>query len=150
MLIKKTSTAVTPRYSDNGAAGIDLYVDPAMEYVLQPGETYHLPTGIRVEIPHNYFGAIYPQNNLHTKGLALADGVSIINSSNRGEIVLAVKNIYADIIRINGQWGLRIPLALLILQPYRFESIDIAAENFSVAYPKNGIWKHNSELEDSE
>ena len=130
MRIIKTPTAVTPRYADNGSAGMDLYVDTAQEYTLQPGETYHLPTGIRVEIPRNCFGAIYPQYNLHKKGLALADTVGIIGSTDRGEIVLAVKNIFSDIIRINGQWGLRTPLAQLIIQPYRFEKVEIVENNF--------------------
>ena len=32
--------------------------------------------------------------------------------------------IFSDI-RINGQWGLRTPLAQLIIQPYRFEKIEV-------------------------
>ena len=131
MRITKTPTAVTPRYTDNSAAGMDIYVDTAMEYILQPGETYHLPTGIRVEIPRNYFGAIYPQANLHKKGLALVDSVNVLGNSDRGEIILAVKNIFSDIVRINGQWGLRIPLALLVIQPYRFEKIELADDSLS-------------------
>jgi dUTP pyrophosphatase len=109
---------------------MDLYVDTAFEADLQPGETYHLPTGIRVEIPRNFFGAIYPQFNLHKKGLTLADTVGIINSSDRGEIVLVVKNIFSDVIRINGQWGLRTPIAQLIIQPYRFEKVEVAEGGF--------------------
>ena len=130
MRITKTLTAVTPRYADNATAGMDLYVDTAMEYELQPGETYHLPTGIRVEIPRGCFGAVYPQYNLHKKGLTLADTVGIINPSDRGEIILAVKNVFSDVIRINGQWGLRIPLAQLIIQSYRFEKIEVIEGNF--------------------
>jgi len=130
MRISKTPTAVTPRYSSNGGAGMDLYVDTAFEADLQPGETYHLPTGIRVEIPRNFFGAIYPQFNLHKKGLTLADTVGILNSSDRGEIILVVKNIFSDVVRINGQWGLRAPLAQLIIQPYRFEKVEMAEEGF--------------------
>ena len=125
MRITKTPTAVTPRYADSGAAGLDLYVDTAKEYVLQPGETYHLPTGIRLEIPKNHFGAIYPRSSLHKKGLTLADTVGIIDSSYRGEIILAVKNIFSDVIRINGQWGIRTPLAQIVIQPYRFEKIEV-------------------------
>ena len=135
MRITKTLTAVTPRFADNNSAGVDLYVDTGVEYILQPGETYHLSTGLRIEIPKNCFGAIYPQLNLHKKGLILADGVSIITPSNRGEIILSVKNIFSDVIRINGQWGLRIPLAQLIIQPYRFEKIEVVEgaswDNFS-------------------
>lgn len=129
MEIIKTSTAVTPRYADNGAAGMDLYIDTDKEYELQPGETYHLPTGIRVILPRNHFGVVYPQPNLHKKGLILANGVSIINSSYQGEVVLAVKNVFSDVVRVNGQWGLRTPLALLVVQPYRFEKVDIIKEN---------------------
>lgn len=129
MRVTKTTTAVTPRYADNGSAGMDLYVDTALEYQLQPGETYLLPTGIRVEIPRNYFGAIYPQANLHRKGLILANSVDIIGSSDHGEIILAVKNVFSDVVRINGRWGIRIPLARLIVQPYRFEKIEMAGED---------------------
>lgn len=131
MRVSKTPTAVTPRYADNGAAGMDLYVDTAREYELQPGQTYYLPTGIRVEIPKNYFGAIYPRSSTHKKGLTLADTVAVIDSSYRGEIILAVKNIICDVVRINGQWGLRTPLAQLIIQPYRFEKVEIVENQLS-------------------
>lgn len=131
MRITKTPTAVTPRYADNGAAGMDLYVDTEKEYELQPGETYHLPTGIRVEIPRNCFGAIYPRSSLHKKGLTLADTVGIIDSSYRGEIILAVKNIFSDVVRINGQWGLRTPIAQLIIQQYRYEKIEVVDTQLS-------------------
>ncbi len=125
MRITKTVTAVTPRYADNGSAGMDLYVDTAESYTLQPGETYYLPTGIRVEIPRNFFGVIYPQSNLFRKGLVLANAVTVLNATDRGEIMLAVKNVFSDIVRINGQWGLRSPLAQLVIQPYRFEKIEL-------------------------
>lgn len=132
MRITKSPTAVTPKYADNGSAGLDLYVDTAYEYELQPGETYLLPTGIHVEIPRNHFGAIYPRSSLHKKGLTLANNVGIIDSSYRGEIMLPIKNIFSDIIRINGQWGLRTALAQLIVQPYRFEKIEVIDTDLSV------------------
>jgi len=123
--ITKTETAVTPTYADHGSAGLDLYVDTAKEYVLEPGETYLLPTGIRVEIPRNYFGAIYPRSSLFRKGLTLANNVGIIDSTYRGEIFLPIKNIYSDKIRINGKYGIRTPLCQLIIQPYRYERIEV-------------------------
>jgi len=125
MRVNKTPTAVTPRYSSNAGAGMDLYVDTSFEITLQPGETYQLPTGIRVEIPKNFFGAIYPQPNLHKKGLTLVNAPAIVNSSDRGEIILTVKNVFSDIVRINGQWGLRAPLAQLIIQQYKYEKVEI-------------------------
>jgi len=124
MKIIKTKTAVTPTYADNGYAGLDLYVDTAEEYILKPGETYLLPTGIRVEIPRNHFGAIYPRSSLHKKGLTLANNVGIIDSSYRGDIMLPIKNIFSDEIRINGKYGIRTPLCQLIIQPYKFERVE--------------------------
>jgi len=128
MRIVKTETAVTPLYADPGAAGMDLYVDTSKEYVLEPGETYLLPTGLKVEIPRGHFGAIYPRSSLHLKGLTLANGVGIIDSSYRGEIKLAIKNIFADQIRINGKYGIRAPLCQLIIQPYRYERAELCDE----------------------
>lgn len=131
MRVSKTPTAVTPRYSNSGGAGMDLYVDTSFELELQPGETYQLPTGIRIEVPRNFFGAIYPQPNLHKKGLALVDSVKVINSSDMGEIILSVKNVFSDVVRINGQWGLRSPIALLVIQPYRYDKIEVIEGSFS-------------------
>lgn len=134
MRVSKTPTAVTPRYSSNGVAGMDLYVDTSFELELQPGETYQLPTGIRIEIPRNFFGAIYPQPNLHKKGLTLVNAPAIVNSSDRGEIILTVKNVFSDVVRINGQWGLRAPLAQLIIQPYRFDKVEVAEDGIMCRY----------------
>jgi dUTP pyrophosphatase len=125
MKITKTPTAVTPKYADNGSAGLDLYVDTKDEYEIWPGETCLLPTGIKVEIPRNYFGAIYPRSSLHKKGLTLANNVGIIDSSYRGEILLPIKNISENVIFINGEWGIRTPLVQLIIQPYKFEKVEV-------------------------
>ena len=131
MRIIKTPTAVTPKYADNGSAGLDLYVDTKDKYEIWPGQTLLLPTGIRVEIPRNYFGAIYPRSSLHKKGLTLANNVGIIDSSYRGEIFIPIKNITERPIFINGEWGIRTPLVQLIIQPYKFEKIEIADEELS-------------------
>jgi len=142
MRITKTPTAVTPRYIDNASAGILLYVDPAKEYEIQPDQACNLPTGICVEIPRNCFGAIYPQGNLHKKGLIFTDTIQIISSSYRGEIVLSVRNILSTVLQINGLLGLRTPLAQLIIQPYKFEKIDVVEElgipyNWFIQPPNN-------------
>ncbi len=126
MRVKKTQTAVIPTYGDTGAAGMDLYVDTEKEYILEPGDTQVLPTGIRVEIPKGYFGAVYPRSSLFKKGLSLVNNVGVIDSSYRGEIMLPLKNITSDTIRINGKYGIRVPLCQLVIQPYRYERTELA------------------------
>ena len=134
MKITKTPTAVTPRYTDVVSPGMDLYVDTEKEYTLQPGETYLLPTGIKVDIPRNCFGVIYPKSGLHKKGLVLANGVDLITAGQKSEIILAVKNVFSDVVRINGRWGLRAPLAQLVIQPYRFEKVEVTDNTETTDY----------------
>jgi len=125
MNIIKTDTAIIPRYADNGAAGMDLFIDPSYSCVIKPGDTWTLPTGISVEIPRLYFGAIYPRSSLHRKGLTLANTVGIIDSSYRGQIYLALTNILQVPIEINPPGSIPEAVCQLVIQPYRYEPIHI-------------------------
>lgn len=125
MRIIKTPSAITPRYADANSAGVDLYVDPACEYVISPGEVHVLSTGIKVEIPRNHFGVLFPRSSLYKRGLALSNSVRVIESSYRGEILIPVQNITNYDISINGTWGIRVPLVQLVVMPYKFEKIEV-------------------------
>ena len=131
MRVVKTQTAITPRYSDAGSAGMDIYVDTAVETEIQPGQVFNAPTGLRFEIPKNCIGVVYPKNNLFKKGLAIAGGVRTINPGDRGELVLPLMNMFSDIVRVNGKWGFKAPVATLVIHQYRFEKVDIAEEQFN-------------------
>lgn len=125
MRLIKTKTAVTPRYSDAGSAGMDIYVDTAVELEIQPGQTWSAPTGLRVEIPKNCIGVVYPKPGMHKKGLILAEGVRIINPGDRGELVIPLKNVISDVVRVNGRWGVKTPIGVLVIHQYRFEKVEV-------------------------
>jgi len=80
-----------PRYMTEGAAGLDLRADEAVE--LAPGERRLVPTGISVEIPAGHEGQVRPRS-----GLALRHGVGMVNapgtidSDYRGEIGVVLVN----------------------------------------------------------
>ncbi len=66
--------AQIPTQAEDGAAGYDLYA--AGCDVINPGETVIIGTGIKMEIPTYWFGAIYARSGLSIKqGLGLANGV---------------------------------------------------------------------------
>lgn len=88
---KLSSDAKIPTRGSSYAAGYDLY--SAECKVIYGGETEMIDTGIAVEIPEGYFGAIYARSGLACKqGLRPANCVGIIDSDYRGSIKVALHN----------------------------------------------------------
>lgn len=52
-----------------------------------------VPTGISISLPHNTVGLLFARSGLASKGLALANGVGVIDSDYRGEIKLCMYNM---------------------------------------------------------
>lgn len=48
-------------------------------------------TGIAIEIPHGYVGLVFPRSSVAKKRLVLSNGVGVIDSDYRGEIMLKFK-----------------------------------------------------------
>lgn len=114
MNIKKISNkAIIPTYGSKNAAGMDMYSIDTV--TIEPGQTVMVHTGICMEIPDGYYGALYPRSGLATKrGLRLANCVGVIDSDYRGEVIAALYNDSAAPQKIRE--GDRI--AQLIINPY--------------------------------
>ena len=56
-----------PMYGTEGAAGFDLYCNNSEPIVAKPGEMVKVPTGLKMEIPEGYFGAVYPRSSAGIK-----------------------------------------------------------------------------------
>lgn len=90
---KLTDTAMTPTRGSEYAAGYDLYADIQEVVVIKPHETAKIGTGLAVEIPDGYFGAIFARSGLATKqGLRPANCTGVCDSDYRGEYIVAVHN----------------------------------------------------------
>ena len=93
---KLNAKAKTPLYGSEQAAGLDLcaVIDNDSDgYIVLPGETVKIRTGIAIEIPEGYFGAIFARSGLATKqGLRPANCVGVIDSDYRGEVIVAIHN----------------------------------------------------------
>ncbi|MCR5669664.1 MAG: dUTP diphosphatase [Butyrivibrio sp.] len=110
--------AKLPTRGSEYAAGYDLYAiapDDTDFIVIHAHETVKVDTGLAVEIPEGYFGAIYARSGLATKqGLRPANCCGIIDSDYRGPVIVALHNDTDDIKRVkNGE-----RIAQLIIQPF--------------------------------
>jgi dUTP pyrophosphatase len=61
--------------------------------VIAPHQTVKVGTGLAMELPHGYFGAIYARSGLATKqGLRPANCVGVVDEDYRGEFIVALHN----------------------------------------------------------
>jgi dUTP pyrophosphatase len=85
-----------PKRATRGSAGYDFYA-PA-EFILKPGETIRIPTGIRVKMEEDWVLQLYPRSGLGFKfRLQLNNTVGIIDSDyyysdNEGHIMARITN----------------------------------------------------------
>lgn len=104
-------------YQTEYSAGLDLpaYVEEGMSIILKTQEMTLVHTGVYVEIPIGYFGMLCLRSSMAAKrGLMLGNGVGIIDSDYRGEIMLCIYNTNSEDIVI--EKGERIGQLLLV--PY--------------------------------
>jgi dUTP pyrophosphatase len=81
--------AVTPSYSKDGDAGMDLTcvdIEYQQDYV-----SYKI--GLSFEIPKGYVGLLFPRSSNSKKDLLLTNSVGVIDSGYRGEVELRFKPI---------------------------------------------------------
>ena len=91
---KLRDSAIIPTAGSEKAAGMDLYV-PAHAGIkeIEPGETEMIGTGLAMEIPDGYFGAVFARSGLAAKeGLRPANCVGVVDSDYRGEVKVALHN----------------------------------------------------------
>lgn len=116
--VKKTiPEAIIPTKADEDSAGFDLYIPKTEEksIILAPKEKIIIDTGIAIEIPRNHVGLIFVRSSIGIKrNIVLMNGTGVIDSSYRGNLMVAIKNTGLDSQEL--ERGERI--AQLIIMPY--------------------------------
>lgn len=94
-ILKKRENAVVPERKSKGAAGMDLCACIDEAVTLAPMEKAVLPTGIAVALPgESYVALVFARSGIAIKhGIALSNGVGVIDSDYRGEICVGVVNL---------------------------------------------------------
>lgn len=88
-----TATATLPTRGSEYAAGYDLYADIQEELQILPHTTAKIGTGLAMEIPEGYFGAVFARSGLAAKeGIRPANCVGVCDSDYRGEYIVALHN----------------------------------------------------------
>lgn len=114
--VKKLSdSAIMPTRGSASAAGYDLYADLDVPETIEPGETKMIHTGLSMELPEGYFGAIFARSGLAMKeGLRPGNCVGVVDSDYRGEFMIGLHND-SDVLRVI-EPGERI--AQMVVMPY--------------------------------
>ena len=89
--VKLEDGAPLPRHAKADDAGMDLTTRHSL--MIFPGETVMAHTGVHVEIPPGYYGAIVPRSGIASKRLlAPINSPGTIDAGYRGEIIVPLHN----------------------------------------------------------
>ena len=95
--------AKLPTYATKGSAAMDVYSPE--EYVIGPGETVVIPTGLKVNIPLGYALLIQPRSGMSRKTkLRVANTPGLIDWDYHDEIGVIVENIDAPLKDYTLEW----------------------------------------------
>lgn len=114
--VKVGENAIMPMKATDGSAGIDIATSHA--YVIYPtdeGYFAKISTQLFFQIPKNHVGLLIERSSLHLKGLTLANSIGVIDSDYRGELLISVKNITNNNIRL--EKGQKIAQLLIVPVP---------------------------------
>ena len=121
---KLSNNAMMPTRGSEYAAGYDLYACIPSPIIIMPHETVKIGTGLAVELPSGYFGAVFARSGLASKqGLRPSNCVGVCDEDYRGEYVVALHNDSNIPQTINPVER----IAQLVIMPYldvEFEAVD--------------------------
>lgn len=120
-LKKLHPNAVIPHRATQGSAGLDLSACMDEPITLAPGNLAMIPTGLAVALPSaDCVALIYARSGLAVRhGIALSNGVGVVDSDYRGEIKVGLCNVGSEPYTI--QPGERI--AQMVIAPVLLPSV---------------------------
>ena len=115
-----------PSRATAGSAGWDLYACLEEELTVAPRQLVTIPTGIAMALPGpEYVGLIFARSGLGVKhGISLSNGVGVIDSDYRGELLVGLTNLSDVPYTIKP--GDRI--AQLVVMPVALPQVELVAE----------------------
>ena len=84
-----------PSRATEGSAGMDLCACIEEDRIIAPRQLVKIPTGIAIALPGpEYVALVYARSGLGIKhGVSLSNGVGVIDSDYRGEIMVGLTNL---------------------------------------------------------
>ncbi len=92
-----------PEYVTEGSAGLDLRACLDKTFILEPGETTLIPTGLAIHIAdHQMAAVLLPRSGLgHKHGIVLGNLVGLIDSDYQGQVFVSCWNRSENAFTIN-------------------------------------------------
>jgi len=120
MKISKVRDVKTPTRGTDKSAGIDFFVpNNAEPFIVQPGESACIPSGIKANVPPGFALVVFNKSGVALKR-SLAVGACVIDEDYQGEIHLHVYNFGTETKTISkGE-----KLVQMILLPVFYDSIE--------------------------
>jgi len=111
--------AVLPQIATAGAAAADLTACLDRSIEIKPGERILIPTGIAIELPDPSTVAIICARSgmAFKRGLALANGIGVIDSDYRGELLVAMINTGTEPQTVNHGERIAQLMIMPVIQP---------------------------------
>ena len=84
-----------PQRATEGSAGMDLCACIEEDRIIAPRQLVKIPTGIAIALPGpEYVALVYARSGLGIRhGVSLSNGVGVIDSDYRGEIMVGLTNL---------------------------------------------------------
>ncbi len=121
-IMRVSEKAVLPLRATEGSAGMDLSACLEEPVTIAPGERVRIPTGIAIGLPSKEtVGLVYARSGMAVRdGIALTNGVGVIDSDYTGEIQVGLINLSKEPYTVNP--GQRI--AQLVVAPVLVPAIE--------------------------
>ena len=118
--------ATLPTRASEGAAGYDLRACIDEPITLGKGRIFAVPTGVAIELPSkNLVAVVCARSGLAIRhGIALANGVGIIDSDYRGEIKVGLINLGEEDFVINPDER----IAQMLIMPVETPELTVSEE----------------------
>lgn len=81
-----------PKYSTEGAAGLDLRAALIDSINVEPGSVVLVPTGLCIALPPEWEGQVRSRSSLAVQGVLVANSPGTVDSDFRGEIKVVLIN----------------------------------------------------------
>lgn len=91
-VMKKFPEAVLPQKAHDDDAGWDITACRVKQF----GDLYVFDTGLILEIPTGYFGAIYARSSIMFTGMEKVGGVCVVDSGYRESISVIMRRVMSD------------------------------------------------------
>lgn len=133
LIFNKMRDVKDPSRGTRDSAGIDFYIPEDWAghsgRVVRPGESYNIPSGIRLVIEQGYAGVFFNKSSIGVSGLMV--GACVVDSDYRGEVHLNVHNVSnKEITLLPGQKLTQ--MLILAVEPVKmYEATDEVFQKFN-------------------